>query len=255
MRKCFLWLILLLALPTGCTGALPTVTSPSATVDAAPASPAPADTDSANADPASATLPDALSADLGFPRTFVIDSAASEARYNVQEEFFGRAIELHAFTTESLGRTSEISGQFVLDVIDVDGDEQPRIVQGAVEVDLSTLASDRAERDRRVRTIYLETADFPLALFVPTEVADFAPSYALGNPTEFQLSGDMTIRDITKPATFNVTATLDDLALTGVATTTLLLSDYDIAPPRIVNFVTVEDELEVTVEFTARAEE
>ena len=172
MQKCFLWLILLLALPTGCSVASPTVTSPSPAVDAAsaPANPVPAD-------PASATLPDAASAAaLDFPRTFVIDSAASEARYKAQEEFFGRAVAVHAPFTIPLARTSEISGQFVIDVVD----EQPRIVQGAVEVDLRTLASDRAERDRRVRTIYLETADFPLALFVPTEVADFAPGYTPG---------------------------------------------------------------------------
>ena len=64
----------------------------------------------------------------------------------------------------------------------------------------------------------------------------------------------MTIREITTPVTFDVTATLDGPVLTGVATSTLLLSDYDIAPPNMAGFVTVEDELVVTVDFTARAE-
>ncbi len=251
MQKYLLVVILLLVLPTGCTVASPTVTSPSVTVDAATATATPVDTE-----PASATIPDAPSnAAFDFPRTFTIDPAASEARYRAQEEFFGRAVAVHAPFTTSLARTSDISGQFVIDVVD----DQPRIVQGAVEVDLRTLASDRAERDRRVRTIYLETADFPLALFVPTQVAAFAPGYTPGDATEFQLSGDMTIRDITAPITFDVTATLDHdpldgPTLSGVATGTLLLSDYDIAPPNIGGFVKVEDELVITVEFTAQAE-
>ncbi len=250
MRKYLLAVILLLALPAGCTGTLPTLTQPSATVDAASAAPAPPP-----ADPSSATLPDAPSAAaLDFPRTFVIDPAASEARYKAQEEFFGRAVQVWAPITVPLARTSDIRGEFVIDVVDVDGAVQPRIVQGAIEVDLRTLASDSDERDERVRDFYLETADFPLALFVPTEVAAFAAGYTSGEATDFQLSGDMTIREVTAPVTFDVNATLDGPTLTGVATSTLLLSDYDIAPPNMAGFVKVEDELVVTVEFVARAD-
>ncbi len=250
MQKILL-LILLLALPIGCSVPAPTVTSPSPTVDAAAAAPAPP-----SANPASATIPDAPSAAaLDFPRTFTIDPAASEARYKAQEEFFGRAVQVWAPITVPLARTSEIRGEFVIDVVDVNGAAQPHIVQGAIEVDLRTLASDSDERDERVRDFYLETADFPLALFVPTEVAAFAAGYTPGSPTEFQLSGDMTIREVTAPVTFNINATLDGPTLSGVATSTLLLSDYNIAPPNMAGFVKVEDELLVTVEFTARAQE
>ena len=67
----------------------------------------------------------------------------------------------------------------------------------------------------------------------------------------FTLAGEMTIRDITQPMTFEVTATLDGATLTGTAAGTLLMTDYGFDPPEIGNFMTAENEVLVTVEITA----
>ena len=51
--------------------------------------------------------------------------------------------------------------------------------------------------------------------------------------------------------TFAVTATPDGSTLSGTATGTLLMTDFSFEPPAIPIFMTAENEVLVTVDFTA----
>ena len=73
-----------------------------------------------------------------------------------------------------------------------------------------------------------------------------------GDEVQFKLVGDLTIREITQPATFDVTAKLEGDTITGVATAQLLMTDFGIDPPNFANTLTVQNEFAVQVEFTAR---
>ena len=64
--------------------------------------------------------------------------------------------------------------------------------------------------------------------------------------------GDLTIRDITKSVTFDVTASLEGDTITGMASAPLLMSDFGIDPPNFANTLTVKDAFMVNVEFVAR---
>jgi len=66
------------------------------------------------------------------------------------------------------------------------------------------------------------------------------------------LIGDLTVREQTKPATFDVKAKLAGDTLTGVATTRLKMSDFGIDPPNFANTLTVADEFGIEVQFTAK---
>jgi polyisoprenoid-binding protein YceI len=68
----------------------------------------------------------------------------------------------------------------------------------------------------------------------------------------FQLVGDLTIRDVTQPATFDITATLQDGTVTGTGTTALKMTDFGITPPDFANTLTVQDDFIVNLVFTAR---
>ena len=75
-----------------------------------------------------------------------------------------------------------------------------------------------------------------------------------GDEVSFKLVGDLTIREVTQPATFDVTATLVGDTLTGVAKASAKMSDFGIDPPNFANTLTVADGFGMEVAFTAKAE-
>ncbi len=183
-------------------------------------------------------------------RTFRIVPEQSEARYEVDEEFLGGAsdaINKLAGLIETVGRTRAVKGDFQFNI----SGDQVTVAGGSIVVDLTTLASDDSRRDQRIRTQYLESSQYPLAEFAPTAIKNFPAGAAEGQDVPFQLLGDLTIRNITQPATFNVTAKLEGNALSGTARTTLLMTDFGFEPPNIANILKVADEFVVTIDFTA----
>ena len=88
-----------------------------------------------------------------------------------------------------------------------------------ITVDLRTLTSDKNRRDQRIREQWLESNTYPYATFVSTELQGGPESYTEGEEVSFKLVGDMTIREQTRPVTWDVTAKLEGDTVTGTATT------------------------------------
>ncbi len=214
------------------------VTDTAALTDAAPAEGATVADGAAMTDTA-ATEPEPAAQ----VRTFVVVPEQSSAQYGVEEEFFGREV---PFVT-TVGSTSAITGvvqlSFSGDTVALESSE--------FTVDLRTLASDQARRDSRIRSQWLESDTYPYAVFTATEVVDFPAGAAFGQQASFKLNGEMTIREITRPMTFDVTATVDGNTLTGAATGSLLMRDFGFEPPDIAGMLRVADGVAVTVNFTA----
>ncbi len=95
--------------------------------------------------------------------------------------------------------------------------------------------------------------DFPTAEFVATGVEGAPASYVEGQEVQFSLPGNLTLRNITQPVTFDVTATLQGDTITGTAMARALLSDFGIEPPNFANTLVVGDEFTIEVQFTARS--
>lgn len=216
---------------------------------------APAATTPPNTPAAEPTTPAATSAPAealaAGARTFRIVAEESEASYTVDEEFFSGAVSrlgkaLGFFT--AVGRTSEIEGQFTVEV----RDGSPERVSGEIAVDISTLTSDDSRRDRAIREKFLQSAQHPQATFVITGFEGFPENYQVGEEVSFELVGDMTIREVTQPLSFDVTATFDGDTLSGVATTEILMTDFGFDPPGFAGMMQTENEALVTVNFTAR---
>lgn len=213
----------------------PTAAAPAATTELAPA----ATEETASAAP---TEPEAAEASASL-RAFQIVPEQSEATYQVQEEFFNRPVNI----VNPIGRTQAIEGDFQLTI----SGNQVQLADNQFKVDLRTLASDEARRDNRIRNEWLESNKYPWAEFKATTIEDFPANATEGQDVSFKVTGDMTIREITKPQTFAVTARLDGDTFTGTATGYVLMQDYGFEPPSILGMLEVTDGVTVTVNFTA----
>ena len=72
------------------------------------------------------------------------------------------------------------------------------------------------------------------------------------NEVSFKLIGDMKIRDVTRPVTFDVTGKLAGDTIAGTATTKIMMKDFGFEPPSIAGVLTVQDGVTIKVNFTAK---
>jgi polyisoprenoid-binding protein YceI len=177
-------------------------------------------------------------------RLFAIDPQQSQAQYAVEEEFFGQAV---PFVTAK-GITGAIDGSVTLDF----ASSGVSIANSTFTVDISTLTSDSPRRDRAIRDRWLESSRFPLATFVATGVEDMPSDADFGQDVSFRVVGDMTIREVTQPLTWDMTARIDDETLSGTASTFLYMRDFGFDPPDIAGILKVTDGVTVTVQFAAQ---
>lgn len=214
---------------------------------AAPDAAAPAATTAAAEMPSDSTAPTAeqaadTEAVAGGMRTFAIVPEQSEASYEVQEQFLDQDL-----PNMALGKTNAVEGQF-----QIDASGKPTGEVTDITVDLRSLTSDKNRRDQRIRERWLESNTYPYAKFVSTGMSDGPESYSEGEEIAFKLVGDMTIREQTKPVTWDVKAKLDGDTVSGTATTHIMMADFGIEPPEIMGMLTVQDGVTVTLKFVAK---
>jgi polyisoprenoid-binding protein YceI len=183
--------------------------------------------------------------------TYVIVPEQSSASYGVNEEFFGLAMPKYGVAaghSDTVGKTSNIEGQFELNWDDLSAP----LGNNTFTVDLTTLKSNQNLRDNWIRENGPTFNQHPTATFVADTLTDAPTTYTPGEEVNFKMVGQLTIREITKPATFDVTAKLENGTITGTATTALKMTDFGITPPDFANTLTVQDDFVVNVEFTAQ---
>ena len=211
--------------------------------------------------PASPTKPAAQTNEMTAPspqpigsyRTFVIVPEESRAAYIVDEEFFSAALNklgIQPGKVKVTGSTQAIEGFIQLNLDDLSAP----LGENRFTVRINTLTTDRDDRDRWIREKGPRLNDYPLATFVATALTDAPSTYTEGEEVTFKLIGDLTIREVTKQVTFEVTASLRGDTLRGVARTRLRMSDFGIEPPSFANTLTVADEFELEIQITAREE-
>ena len=132
----------------------------------------------------------------------------------------------------AVGRTADVSGS-----IELSGNV---LVAATVEVTMSTLKTDNGSRDGQVRRA-LNTNEFPVATFTlagPVELpAGMAEGEAFSGPTH----GDLTIKGVTNPATFDLQAQLVGDTIVAVGSSHMVFSDYGVTAPSAPIVVSVED--------------
>jgi len=242
-------LLTLLALLAACGGQ----TTPAAAPESSPTAEAPAvDAPASDAPTKTAAAAESGAAVTG-QRTFVIAPDASKATYLASEEFFAGALDklgIAAGLGDVVGSTQEIEGQLQLNLDDLSAP----LGENTFTVKMNTFTTDQSNRDKWIRENGPRFNDYPLATFTATSVEGAPATYTEGDEVSFQLAGDLTVREITQPVTFDVTASLSGDTLTGVATTQLKMSDFGIDPPSFANTLTVADEFGIEVQIVAKAQ-
>jgi polyisoprenoid-binding protein YceI len=142
---------------------------------------------------------------------------------------------------------TEVAGEIRFDPADLSSARIGTIVIGA-----QTFSTDSQNRNRAIRGPILDSNTFQTIQFAPTAITGLPPSADVGMPLEFTVDGDLTIKDITKPVTFRVSATLTDSAkLEGTATAQVLRSDFGLNIPSVAVVADVSDEVTLTLDFVA----
>lgn len=176
-----------------------------------------------------------------FPVKFVIDSQNSVISYAVDETFLNQNNRL----ATAVGKTSEITGE-----LEIDLRNPSNISFGEFVVNIQTLRSDSSRRDSAIQNRWLESAKFPLARFNVREVKDFPQNPKENETIKFQIIGELTIRETTRPVTWDVSAMLKGDQILGKATTFIYMADWGIEPPSIAGVLTVKDGVTLNLEFT-----
>lgn len=129
------------------------------------------------------------------------------------------------------GRTEDVTGSVTV----ADG----AISEAAIEVDMTSVATDEAPRDAYFRDTAMEVGEFPTATFELTEPAPIEEG-----ATAVELTGDLTIHGVTQTATVEAEVAGD--ATSGdpvqvIGSVPITFADFDVEAPSL-GFVTVEDE-------------
>ncbi len=174
---------------------------------------------------------------------FRISQDDSEVRFRINEVLAGTP-------NEVVGRTTQVAGDIIINYQDPSSS-----TVGTVAINARTLRTDNSQRNDSIRSLILESSkdEYEFIMFEPTELinAPTAP-VEIGDTVEFQIRGNLTIKDVTREITFDVTITADAQdQITGFASTQILYTDFGISvnPPPLV--AGVEEEVILEIEFVA----
>ncbi len=176
------------------------------------------------------------------PGIYQIIQDESEARFILGEVLRGEP-------TTVIGVTDQVAGEIALSLEDLSTTQI-----GVIRINARTLATDQDRRNRAIREFILQTDTYEFITFTPTDVIGLPGNAGIGEMITFQIEGDLTIRDITNPVVFDVTATtVSEGRLEGSAATMLRRSDYGLVIPNVPFVAEVDDEVLVELDFVATA--
>jgi len=196
------------AVPTALppTAIPPTATEPPASVDPTqpPATEAP------------------VSAPASNPVVYKISQDESQVLFNIFEELRGAPKDV-------IGASNQVAGEIAVDLNDLSTAKA-----GVFQINARTLVTDDDRRNQAIRNRILNTDQYEFVTFTPTQITGLSGSAAPGQTLTFQIAGDLTIRDITKPVVFEVTGQVESPErLTATAKTVIQRGDFALVVPNV----------------------
>ncbi|TVR19366.1 MAG: YceI family protein [Anaerolineaceae bacterium] len=189
-----------------------------------------------------ATEEDTADTATGERLLYRIAQEQSEARFYIDEILAGEEITV-------VGTTNQVAGDVIVDF------SNPASSQvGTIRINVRTLRTDNNFRDDAIRGRVLQSSrdEFEFAEFVPAEIIGLPESVAVGETIEFEIIGDLTLRDVTRTLTFNATVTVtDEQSLAGVASTTFPYRDFNLTVPQPPSVSFIADDVTIEIDFVA----
>lgn len=172
--------------------------------------------------------------------TLQIAQGESEARFIIDEV-------LNNEPKTVVGTTNQVAG-----VIEINAQDPTKTRVGVIQVNARSLTTDSNFRNRTIKNQILQTDQYELVTFTPSEIVGLPASGAVGQPYSFQIVGDLTIRDVTKQVTFEVTAKApSESRVEGTASTTVAYADFGITIPQVRQVASVADQVRLELQFVA----
>ena len=166
----------------------------------------------------------------------------SQVRFSLHEM-------LRGVDTEVIGETDQIVGQIAFNIEDLTA-----VQVGPISINASALTTDNNFRNNTLRNDILQAYFYEQITFAPTDIAQLSQSVGMGDVVAFTITGDLTIRDLTNPVTFAVTAQLvSPERLEGSATATITRADYQLNIPSVSGVADVDNEVILAFDFVAEA--
>ncbi len=160
-----------------------------------------------------------------------VPTEASEFGYRVEEVLAG-------VSTTAVGRSNEITG-----LLTIEGTTATAV---DVEVQIDSIESDSSLRDNQFTGRIMNAAEFPTATFNLTEPIEFGTIPVGDEQVTATATGELTLRGVTNPVTFEVTAQTTDGRIGVLGSIPVVFADYGIDNP---SFGQVRTEDEGLVEF------
>jgi polyisoprenoid-binding protein YceI len=173
---------------------------------------------------------------------YTIVSSQSTASYSVHEDLIFGGVG----SNTAVGTSSGVTGSFFLGASGA-----VTLTQVNISVDLTGLQSDSSLRDGHVQD-YLDTGQFPDAVFTSTNVKGLPATYTSGQTISFQIVGNLKLHGVTNAETFNAQGKLSGNEVTGTASTTIFMTDFGVTPPDLANIAIVDNKVTLTINFTAQ---
>lgn len=188
---------------------------------------------------AAPTAGSAAGIEVSEPIIFEIEQDESRARYVIDEVLRGTPATV-------VGSTNQVAGQIA---VYPDG----RSVQvGTILINARAFATDESRRDRTVQNQILLTNQYEYITFLPTAIEGLPASSSVGGTYTFRITGGLTIRDVTREVTFDVTVTpVSESRLEGSARTTIRYADWGVSIPQVPFVASVSDEVQLELDFVA----
>jgi len=191
--------------------------------------------------PAVATATTSSAVPAGAIR-FTVAATGNAARYRVREQLMGKDL-----PNDAIGETTEITGMITVD------STTGSLIAGQSKFTINTGAfkSDVDRRDGYVRGRLLEAPKYPTVEFVPTGVRGLTAAAAMASgPKTFELVGDLTVKGVTRPTTWKITAQQAPGRATGSASTKFTFADFTMTPPKVPVLLSVADTIALEYDFT-----
>jgi polyisoprenoid-binding protein YceI len=173
---------------------------------------------------------------------FQISQSDSKAQFTIYEELMGNP-------NNVVGVTSQVAGQIGVNLNDLSTAKV-----GEIQVDARTLTTDSNMRNRMIQNRILNTGNYEYVTFTPTQISGLSGSAKIGQSFQFQITGNLTIQNVTKPVTFDVTAqAVSNSQISGKATATIQRSDYSLQIPNVPQVANVGQQVTLEIDFVANA--
>ena len=123
-------------------------------------------------------------------------------RYRVREQLVG-----HDLPNDAVGETARLTGAISID-------SSGNVIRDASKftVDAGSFVSDKDRRDGFVRGRLLEADAYPTIVFVPTGVRGVSLPLPKSGTRDIEMTGDLTVRGVTRPTTWKGTTWKDPVA-------------------------------------------